>query len=79
MQVVIEGMGRVIHSNLHTKFKCAALKLAMIKNARLAKKLFKGLVYDCVCIFEPGVSSSRRSTQAPTPVPVLPVQGYAHA
>lgn len=52
LQVVIEGMGRAIHSNLRTRFKCPALKLAMIKNARLAARLFEGKVYDCVCIFD---------------------------
>ena len=57
-------MGRVIHSNLLTRFRCASLKLAMIKNARLAQKLFDGAVYDCVCIFDPAAhdtsSTSRR-------------------
>lgn len=36
-----------------SRFKCAALKLAMIKNQHLAESLFKGNVYDCVCLYEP--------------------------
>ena len=37
-----------------TRFRCAALKVAMIKNQHLAESLFGGNVYDCVCLFEPG-------------------------
>ncbi|KZS11069.1 Pantothenate kinase 4 [Daphnia magna] len=36
--VVIEGMGRVIHTNLHAKFKCDVLKVAVIKNRWLARR-----------------------------------------
>ncbi len=36
-----------------TRFRCAALKVAMIKNQHLAESLFGGNVYDCVCLFEP--------------------------
>ncbi|EFJ47392.1 hypothetical protein VOLCADRAFT_61514, partial [Volvox carteri f. nagariensis] len=50
--LVIEGMGRAIHTNLNAKFTCDVLKLAMIKTERLAKKLFNGALYDCVCIFD---------------------------
>lgn len=52
---VIEGMGRAIHTNLHARFKCDTLKLAMIKTARLAVKLFGGSLYDCMCSFTPGL------------------------
>ncbi|KAK9799347.1 hypothetical protein WJX73_008823 [Symbiochloris irregularis] len=50
--VILEGMGRAIHTNLRTRFKCPSLKLAMIKNARLASRLFGGQTYDCLCMFE---------------------------
>lgn len=50
--VIIEGMGRAIHTNLRTKLMCDVLKLAMIKNQHLAKKLFGGEVYDCMCRFD---------------------------
>ncbi|OVA20723.1 protein of unknown function DUF89 [Macleaya cordata] len=51
--IILEGMGRAIHTNFNTRFKCDALKLAMVKNQRLAEKLLKGKIYDCVCRFEP--------------------------
>lgn len=50
--VVIEGMGRAIHTNYQTRLRCDCLKLAMIKNAHLADALFGGQVYDCVCRFD---------------------------
>lgn len=46
--VVLEGMGRAIHTNLRAEFSCDSVKLAMIKNGRLAKKIFGGKLYDCV-------------------------------
>ncbi|URE13212.1 pantothenate kinase [Musa troglodytarum] len=52
--IILEGMGRAIHTNLNAHFKCDALKLAMVKNQRLAEKLFNGNIYDCICRFEPG-------------------------
>ncbi|KAJ7558584.1 hypothetical protein O6H91_04G047400 [Diphasiastrum complanatum] len=52
--IVLEGMGRALHTNYNARFKCDALKLAMIKNQRLAEKLIGGSIYDCVCRYEPG-------------------------
>uniref|UniRef100_A0ACD5YCV6 Uncharacterized protein n=1 Tax=Avena sativa TaxID=4498 RepID=A0ACD5YCV6_AVESA len=51
--LILEGMGRALHTNLNARFKCDALKLAMVKNQRLAEKLFNGNIYDCICKFEP--------------------------
>ncbi|KAJ1290564.1 hypothetical protein BS78_02G253600 [Paspalum vaginatum] len=51
--LILEGMGRALHTNLNARFKCDALKLAMVKNQRLAEKLFHGNIYDCICKFEP--------------------------
>ncbi|KAH9617237.1 hypothetical protein KSS87_011115 [Heliosperma pusillum] len=51
--IILEGMGRAIHTNFNARFKCDALKLAMVKNQRLAEKLLSGNIYDCVCRFEP--------------------------
>ncbi|ONM56762.1 Pantothenate kinase 2 [Zea mays] len=51
--LILEGMGRSLHTNLNARFKCDALKLAMVKNQRLAEKLFNGSLYDCICKFEP--------------------------
>ena len=52
--IVLEGMGRAIHTNYHAKFACDTLKLAMIKNARLAIKLVGegGKMWDSVCLFD---------------------------
>ncbi|KOM40410.1 pantothenate kinase 2-like [Vigna umbellata] len=51
--LILEGMGRALHTNLNARFKCDALKLAMVKNQRLAEKLVKGDIYDCICKYEP--------------------------
>jgi type II pantothenate kinase len=56
--VIIEGMGRAIHTNLRTKMVCDVLKLAMIKNQHLARRLFNGEVYDCMCRFDEAKSHS---------------------
>ncbi|KAJ6760721.1 PANTOTHENATE KINASE [Salix purpurea] len=45
--IILEGMGRALHTNFNARFKCEALKLAMVKNQRLAEKLIKGNIYDC--------------------------------
>lgn len=37
--IVIEGMGRTVHTNYNAKFKCESLKAAVIKNQWLAKRL----------------------------------------
>ncbi|XP_043703868.1 pantothenate kinase 2-like isoform X2 [Telopea speciosissima] len=50
--IILEGMGRALHTNFNALFKCDALKLAMVKNQRLAEKLIKGNIYDCVCRYE---------------------------
>ncbi|CAM6128447.1 unnamed protein product [Calypogeia fissa] len=50
--VVLEGMGRSLHTNYNVKFNCEVLKLAMIKNQRLAEQLVNGSIYDCVCRYE---------------------------
>lgn len=55
--IVLEGMGRALHTNYNAKFKCDVLKLAMVKNQRLAEQIIKGSIYDCVCRFEPAESA----------------------
>ena len=37
--LVLEGMGRAIHTNLFAKFKCECLKVAVLKNRWLAERL----------------------------------------
>jgi len=51
--IVIEGMGRAIHTNLYTKFKCEVIKLAVIKNKWLANRL-GGDVFSVVFSYENG-------------------------
>ncbi len=36
--IIIEGMGRAIHTNFKAKFKCDCLKVAVLKNQWLAEK-----------------------------------------
>jgi len=54
--VVLVGQGRALHTNFRARFGCASLKLAMVKNGRLARALVGGDLMDCVCLFEPGVA-----------------------
>ncbi len=42
--IILEGMGRAIHTNYNAKFKCDSLKIAVLKNVWLAEKF--GLVND---------------------------------
>jgi len=49
--VIIEGMGRAIHTNLHSKLKGEVIKLAVIKNQWLAKRL-GGDVFSVVFSYE---------------------------
>lgn len=51
--VIIEGMGRAMHTNFHARFICDSLKLAVFKNASVAKTL-GGNMYDGICLFEKG-------------------------
>lgn len=49
--IVIEGMGRSIHTNLNAEFICDSLKVAVIKNRWLANRL-GGDMFSVVCKFE---------------------------
>ncbi|CAL5387782.1 unnamed protein product [Camellia sinensis] len=64
--IILEGMGRALHTNFNARFKCDALKgvpkLAMVKNQRLAEKLIKGNIYECVCRYEPAGDQSSSSS-----------------
>ena len=37
--IVLEGMGRAIHTNFTTRFSCESLKVAVLKNRWLAQHL----------------------------------------
>ena len=49
--VVLEGMGRAIHTNFHAPFSCDVLKVAVIKNRWLASQL-GGSMYSVVFKYE---------------------------
>lgn len=63
--VIIEGMGRAIHTNYYAMFGCESLKMAVIKNSWLADRL-GGQLFSVVFKYEvPSEKSSQLST-APT-------------
>lgn len=49
--LVIEGMGRALHTNLYAKFRCDTLKLAVVKNKWLANRL-GGDTFSVICKYE---------------------------
>lgn len=49
--IVLEGMGRAIHTNLYAKFNCESLKLAIVKNEWLAHSL-GGSLFSVLCKYE---------------------------
>ncbi|XP_075153398.1 4'-phosphopantetheine phosphatase [Haematobia irritans] len=50
--LVIEGMGRALHTNLYAQFNCETLKLAVVKNKWLAQRL-GGDTFSVICKYEP--------------------------
>ncbi|KAI9207464.1 fumble-domain-containing protein [Polychytrium aggregatum] len=50
--VVLEGMGRAIHTNYHAKFKVDSLKIGVFKNPFIAEHLGASM-YDALCVFTP--------------------------
>lgn len=50
--LVIEGMGRALHTNLHARFNCETLKLAVIKNRWLVKYLGGDNMFAVICKYE---------------------------
>ncbi|KAG6801295.1 pantothenate kinase 4 [Apis mellifera caucasica] len=49
--IVLEGMGRTLHTNFHAKMTCECLKLAVVKNRWLARRL-GGDMYAVICKYE---------------------------
>ncbi|KAK9392092.1 pantothenate kinase 4 [Crotalus adamanteus] len=49
--VIIEGMGRAIHTNYHAKLRCESLKLAVLKNSWLADRL-GGKIFSVIFKYE---------------------------
>ena len=50
--VIIEGMGRAIHTNYHVELLVDSLKIAVFKNPQIAKELGAQL-YEGLCRFTP--------------------------
>ncbi|KAH6563329.1 hypothetical protein BASA60_010736 [Batrachochytrium salamandrivorans] len=48
--VIVEGMGRAIHTNFHAKFSVDSLKIAVFKNPQIAKELGADM-YDGMCMY----------------------------
>lgn len=61
--IVLEGMGRAVHTNLTTNFKVEALKLAVLKNRWLANRL-GGDMFSVMCKYEPVTDSRNNSSVA---------------
>ncbi|XP_031552689.1 4'-phosphopantetheine phosphatase-like [Actinia tenebrosa] len=55
--VVLEGMGRCIHTNYNAQFTCDSLKLAVIKNRWLANRC-GGDMYSVVCQYSKGTKTT---------------------
>ncbi|XP_059469854.1 4'-phosphopantetheine phosphatase isoform X1 [Neocloeon triangulifer] len=49
--IVLEGMGRALHTNLTARFTCECLKVAVIKNRWLANRL-GGEMFSVICQYE---------------------------
>ncbi|KAL5233685.1 hypothetical protein ACI65C_001095 [Semiaphis heraclei] len=49
--IILEGMGRAVHTNIDAEFLCDCFKLAIIKNRWLAKRL-GGDMFSVVCKYE---------------------------
>jgi type II pantothenate kinase len=50
--VILEGMGRAVHTNFRSLFRCDSLKIAVVKNEAIAK-LIGCQLYDGICLFQP--------------------------
>ena len=49
--LVLEGMGRSVHTNCYTKFTCETLKIAVLKNRWLCKR-FGGEMFSAMFKYE---------------------------
>ena len=59
--IVLEGMGRALHTNLYAKFKCESLKVAVVKNRWLATRL-GGDMFSVIFKYEKGNSINMSQT-----------------
>lgn len=49
--LILEGMGRALHTNLYANFNIDTLKLAVIKNLWMAQRL-RGNIFSVICKYE---------------------------
>lgn len=56
--VVVEGMGRALHTNFSANFTCDSLKVAIIKSDWLAEKM-GGKLFSTIFKFETGMGECR--------------------
>ncbi|KAM6980688.1 4'-phosphopantetheine phosphatase [Aplochiton taeniatus] len=65
--VIIEGMGRAIHTNYYAMLSCESLKMAVIKNSWLADRL-GGKLFSVVFKYEvpPGTASAQPAALTPS-------------
>lgn len=49
--IILEGMGRALHTNLNARLAVDSLKLAVVKNAWLAQRL-GGPLFSVIFIYE---------------------------
>lgn len=50
--LVIEGMGRALHTNLNARLKCETIKAVVIKNSWYARNLFDGDIFSVIFKYE---------------------------
>ncbi len=50
--IILEGQGRAVESNFDAKFTVDTMKIALLKDPLVAKRI-GGELYDCVCRYEP--------------------------
>lgn len=65
--VIIEGMGRAIHTNYYATLSCESLKMAVIKNSWLADRL-GGKLFSVVFKYEVPAEKPGQDCSAPTPL-----------
>ena len=66
--IVLEGMGRALHTNLYAKFNCESLKVAVVKNRWLASRL-GGDMFSVIFKYEVGSNAAAVCSDHPAKPP----------
>ncbi len=72
--VVLEGMGRAVESNWRAAFRCDSLRVAMIKNASVARH-YGCELFDLVCRLERGQEPAKAGEHQASAAPAAPDGG----